>query len=153
MKRQLILIFLIIIAFTINTISQELEISGYYENQLFPQELNDKVIFQDYNKLRIDLSAEAGENVTFNSDYIYRLYHGAVDFNLLDFIPESVVIQYAKQRQISVDSIRPAFDFKLADENFLDNAYVTIYSEHVNIRIGKQQLPWGSGYAEPDGYI
>jgi len=147
MKRKLIVILQILIAFSSNVSSQELEISGYYENHFFPQELNDKVIFQDYNKLRIDLSAEIGGNATFNGDYIYRLYHGAVDFNLLDFIPESIVAQYAEQIQSSVDSIRPAFDFKLIDENFLDNAYVTFYSEHANIRIGKQQLPWGTGYA------
>ena len=66
---------------------------------------------------------------------------------MLDFIPESAAIQYAEQIQSSVDSIRPASDFKLTDENFLDNAYAAIYSEHVDIRIGKQQLPWGTGYA------
>ena len=140
-----ILIILLIFTFCIN--AQELELSGYYENQFFPQELNDKIILQDYNKLRIDLSAEVGENVTFNGDYIYRLYHGAVSFNSFDFIPESVISEYANRLRVPIDALRPDFDFELTDDNFLDNAYVTIYSKHVNIRIGKQQLPWGTGYS------
>jgi hypothetical protein len=125
----------------------DLEWSGYFENQFFPQELNDKIIFQDYNKLRIDLSVDIAENVSFNSDYIYRIYHGKIRFNSFDFIPERVVSDYAGIMGIPLDSLRPLFDFEYEDENFLDNAYITIYSRHANVRIGKQQLPWGTGYA------
>jgi len=126
--------------------AQELTISGYYENQFFPQALNHKIIFQDYNKLRLDLSAEISDNISFNGDYIYRVYHGATRFNALDFIPERVVSEYADQLRVPLNSLRSLFDFTLEDENFLDNAFVTMYSKHLNIRIGKQQLPWGTGY-------
>jgi len=147
MKRQFLPLLLILIAFPSKASAQVLELTGYYENQFFPQELNDKPILQDYNKLRIDLSAQVAENVSFNGDYICRLFHGAKRFNSFDFIPENVVSQYARESQTSIDSLRPDFDFEYSDENFLDNAYVTIYSKHANIRIGKQQLPWGSGYS------
>ena len=130
----------------LETNAQELEMTGYYENQFFPQELNDKIIFQDYNKLRLDLSAQVGKKVTFNADYIYRIFHGKTEFNLFDFIPDGVVLDYAETRQSSVDSLRPDFDFKLTDENFLDNAYVTVYFKRLTLRVGKQQLPWGTGY-------
>ena len=126
--------------------AQDLEISGYYENQLFPQELNDKIIFQDYSKLRLDLSAQVDKKVTFNADYIYRIFHGKTEFNLFDFIPDRVVLDYAETQQSPVDSLRPDFDFGLEDENFLDNAYVTVYFKRLTLRVGKQQLPWGTGY-------
>ncbi|MFQ5631278.1 MAG: hypothetical protein ACE5I1_21100, partial [bacterium] len=126
--------------------AQGLEISGYYENQFFPQELNGKLILQDYNKIRIDFAADIGENVSFNGDYIYRVFHGKTRFSALDFIPESLVSRYADILQVPVESLRPLFEFELENENFLDNAFVTIYTNRLNIRIGKQQLPWGSGY-------
>lgn len=147
MKPRFLSLLLILITFTSKASTQALEFTGYYENQLFPQELNDQLILQDYNKLRIDLSAQVAENVSFNGDYICRLFHGAKSFNSFDFVPENVVSQYARESQASIDSLRPYFDFEYSDENFLDNAYVTIYSRYANIRIGKQQLPWGSGYS------
>jgi hypothetical protein len=127
--------------------AQQLGFEGYYENQFFPQELGNRWVLQDYNKLRLGISAEMAENVTFNGDYIYRVYHGLRSFNALDMVPESVVLHYANALQIPVDSLRPSFGFEYSDENFLDNAYVTIYSKYVNVRIGKQQLPWGAGYS------
>lgn len=147
MKRQFLSLLLAFATFVSRANTQELEFTGYYENQLFPQELNDKLIFQDYNKLRIDLFAEISENVSFNGDYICRLFHGARRFNSFDFIPANVVSQYARESETSIDSLRPDFDFGYSDEYFLDNAYVTIYSKLANVRIGKQQLPWGSGYS------
>lgn len=146
MKYLQIAIILTAIMIAVEANAQDLEITGYYENQFFPQELNDKVIFQDYNKLRLDLSVLIGENVSFNADYIYRIFHGAAEFNFFDFVPEGVVLSYAQSQQSPVDSLRPDFDFRLEDENFLDNAYVSIYFGHLSLRAGKQQLPWGTGY-------
>lgn len=127
--------------------AQELNFSGYYENQLFPQKIGDSFLFQDYNKLRLDLEASIAENVTFTSDYIYQIYHGATSLNAFDFIPADVINRYAAQLHRSVAELRPAFSFALEDQNFLDNAFVTIYARYATIRIGKQQLPWGTGYA------
>lgn len=146
MKRQIFLMLLMLTQFAGKLEAQKLEFSGYYENQFFPQVLNDKLILQDYNKVRLDLSAEVGENISFHADYIYRVFHGATEFSAFDFIPESVVLSYAEMLQTPVDSLRPLFNFNLENENFLDNAFVTIYFNHLNIRIGKQQLPWGTGY-------
>ena len=146
MKPGIFLLILALTQFVGRTLAQDLEFSGYFENQLFPQELNNKLALQDYNKVRLDLSAEPAENVSFNGDYIYRVFHGATRFNAFDFIPKSVVLKYAELTQTTPDALRPLFDFKLEDENFLDNAHVTIYLEHASLRVGKQQLPWGTGY-------
>ena len=145
MKWKFLLYSLILLTTTV--LSQELQFSGYFENQFFPQRLNKEWIFQDYNKLRLDLSAEISENVTFNGDYIYRIYHGATTFSALDFLPDHLVAQYQQTMNLPQTILNPLFEFKQEDKNFLDNAYVSIYSKKVNVRIGKQQLPWGSGYS------
>jgi hypothetical protein len=146
MKRLLSIGALISVGLALVSNAQALEFAAYFENQFYPRELKDEVVLQDYNKLRLDLSAEASENVTFNGDYIYRIFHGATRLNTLDLIPDRVVSEYADSQGTTVGSLRPLFEMELEDENFLDNAYVTLYFEHVNIRIGKQQLPWGTGY-------
>ncbi len=126
--------------------AQELEFSGYYENQLFPQEIKGKVKLTDYNKIRLDLFSTVSENVDFSADFIYRTYHGATSFNILDFIPAETVADYSSEMGVVPDSLRYLFEFQNKDENFLDNAYVTIYMDNFNVRVGKQQLTWGSGY-------
>ena len=146
MKRAGFIGVLILLGLKLVGNAYALEFTGYFENQFYPRELKDEVVLQDYNKLRLDLAAEVGENVTFNGDYIYRIFHGATRVNTLDLIPDRVVSEYADSQGTTVDSLRPLFDIELEDENFLDNAYATMYFERVNIRIGKQQLPWGTGY-------
>jgi len=119
---------------------QYLEFSGYYENQLSMEYLNSKTILQDYNKLRLDLNAKISESISFNGDYIYRTYHGKKKYSMLDWVPEKFASQI-------LDSLRSYYDFKYKNDNYLDNAYVTLYFKWATIRVGKQQLPWGTGYA------
>ena len=143
MKNVIAKIFLI---FPIIIYGQDLEFSGYFENQLFPQKIKGEIKITDYNKLRLNLFSQISDNVNFSANYIYRTFHGATSYNILDFIPQSTVNSYAQTFGVSPDTLRPMFDVDQKDENFLDNAYVTIYTDNFNIRIGKQQLPWGSGY-------
>ena len=140
-----ILFLILILCASVN--AQDLEFSGHYENQFFPQRLNGKWVLQDYNKLRIDLLAEVGERVTFAGDFICRTFHGVRAVNALDLVPEDVVAQYARETHTPVEMLRPLFGLETADENVLDNAYVTLYFKRATVRIGKQQLPWGTGYA------
>lgn len=139
MKKKLAAAVMIIAVVTQFCSAQELEFSGYFENQFFPQKIGDALKLQDYNKLRFELSSEVAENLSFNADYVYRTFHGATTFNLLDFMP-------AQYRMYDDTIPMENFSFEQKDENYLDNAYVTLYAERFTMRIGKQQLPWGTGY-------
>ena len=123
------------------------DLSGYYENEMLIQEYADDAFINDYNKLRIDLHNEWNKNLSVNADFILKSYHGKTDFNFFDFMPTRVVESYSQQMNVSIDSLKPAFGFSYENEFFLDNAFVSFYTKHLNVRIGKQQLPWGSGYA------
>jgi hypothetical protein len=109
--------------------------------------LDETVALLDYNKLRIDLRAEADDNLDFAADVIFQTYHGRRKLNAFDFIPERIVSKYAAELGVSVADLEPDFAIPFEDEIFIDNAYVTYYSRRFNGRVGKQQLPWGSGYA------
>lgn len=147
MNRLLYLrILFVCTAITSTALGQGLRLSGYYENQFFPQEIAGKLIFQDYNKIRIDLSSDISKNLSFNGNYNYRTFHGKTQFNALDFIPQVVVDRFSAETGISINALRSYLSVEQNDENFLDNAFVTIYSKHFTLRIGKQQLPWGTGY-------
>lgn len=150
MKKYLYTVALLSICF-LNAIAQtdsiinNLKFKGYYENAF--QFLNKKgEILLDYNKLRLDMNAKIDNKFTFNSDVIFNTYHGATTISFLNFLPDNVIENYLTTTGQSFDKIQPFFDYKYENQIFLDNIYVSYYSRHFNFRIGKQQLPWGSGY-------
>lgn len=118
-----------------------LSFSGYFENQGYFRynKNNEKFSILDYNKLRLDIQSNISEKVTFNADLILMTYHGNTNFNVLDFLPESIkasVPEYLSDRFVT----------SLEDTYFVNDAYITLYLEGLSIRIGKQQIPWGTGY-------
>ncbi len=122
-----------------------LKLKGYYENAF--QFLDKKgEILLDYNKLRLDMDAKADKKFTFNSDIIFNTYHGATTISFLDYIPNKVINDYLASTDQFIDVIEPFFEYNYENQIFIDNIYLSYYSDHFNFRIGKQQLPWGSGY-------
>ncbi len=140
-------VILLIGFYKVNAQNTKPELGGYFENQLLVQEYNKNAMTTDYNKLRVDIHNDWNENLSFNADFILKSYHGKTEFNLLDFMPSALTESYAIQMNQEADSLKPAFGFAYQNEYFLDNVYVSFYSKHFNLRVGKQQLPWGSGYA------
>jgi hypothetical protein len=115
--------------------------SGYFENQGFLRysKSQEKLSLLDYNKLRLDIKTGISSSLTFNADIIFMTYHGATNFNLLEFLPASIastVPDYMKDSLIT----------SMEDNYYLNDAYLTIYLDWASIRIGKQQIPWGTGY-------
>ncbi len=151
MKTNFIILYTVLgisfssIAQTDNSLVNNLKLSGYYENAFQILDKND-VVLLDYNKLRLNMNAKIDENFSFNSDVIFTTYHGTTSINFLDYIPGQVVDGYLATTGQSRDMAGELFQYTYKDQIFLDNAYVSYYSEHFNFRIGKQQLPWGSGY-------
>jgi hypothetical protein len=144
--RALLSIILLLSVYTVNAQLDKTKLGGYFENQLLIQEYDNTATISDYNKLLIDLNTKWSDNLSFNADFILKSYHGKTEYNLFDFIPSNVTEAYAAQMGSEVDSLKPLFGFNYENEFSLNNAYVSFYSKHFNLRVGKQQLPWGSGY-------
>jgi hypothetical protein len=115
--------------------------SGYFENQAFLQYRKDAddIAILDYNKLRIDMSFKASKTVTFNADIIFSTYHGATSFNLVNYLPENIFDQIPQE-------IAPYLTLDFEDDFYVNDAYLTVYLKGLSIRVGKQQIPWGTGY-------
>ncbi len=152
MKKSATTLFLILLTLTtfskgLDSLINKTRFYGYYENQLFIQDLKTGTIFQDYNKVRFDLSTEITKKLSFNCNVNIKSYHGKTALNLFDFIPDNVANNYAKEMNSTIEDLRPMFGLTMKNEIILDNAYFSAYTKHANFRIGKQQLPWGTGYA------
>ncbi|MDP8221606.1 MAG: hypothetical protein P9X26_09680 [Candidatus Stygibacter frigidus] len=141
--------FILLIILLISVISlsaMEFDFFGYYEHQS-SLTFRGNPEFQAYNKLRLDLNKDYSSSITFNSNLVFQTYHGFKSINLLDYIPSETVANYAQQIGTPVADLAEGFTDSYEDEIFLDNAYLSIYEKHFNLRIGKQQIASGSGYA------
>ncbi|MDP8322155.1 MAG: hypothetical protein RAO94_07385 [Candidatus Stygibacter australis] len=141
-----LVIFIITLLSIVSLSALEFDLFGYYEN-LSSLTLQENPEFQSYNKLRLDLNKEYSTSITFNSNLVFQTYHGLKSINLLDYIPSETVAEYAQQIGIPVADLSERFTDSYEDEFFLENAYLSIYKKHFNLRIGKQQIALGSGYA------
>ena len=125
---------------------QQLELGGYYENQFTPQEIGGGLVLQDRDRLRLDLFSQVDDRVVFAGDVVWQVYHGATELNALDLLPGSVVEAHAADLGVSAWQLRPLYYLAFEDEHFIDNAHVTVYLGRLSLRVGAQQLPWGTGY-------
>ncbi|MCD6113137.1 MAG: hypothetical protein J7J86_07725 [Bacteroidales bacterium] len=154
--KKLLIFVLVISSLTIAqaqsdlSIMDKLRLSGYFENEIMGQEQRGDYFLIDYNKLRIDLNAKIDEHFSFSGNVNFKTYHGKTELNILDYLPESTVNDYynflGTNAGLTPGEIRPQFEYNMLNDIFLDNAYVSYYSKILNVRVGKQQLPWGTGY-------
>lgn len=114
---------------------------GYYENQGYIRynKNDDKLLLLDYNKLRLDLKAAISEKVTFNADIIFMTYHGSTSIDYLEYLPSTITGSIPPETAEMLKT-------ELENTYFINDAYVTVYLEGFSVRIGKQQIPWGTGY-------
>lgn len=139
-------VFVLLFGLLTSAWGQGPEVSGYYEHQLYLQELDGEAFVQDYDKLRIDLLAEAGGDAVLVGDVVYRVFRGSTQYSALDFIPAGTAAAHARAVGLRLQDLRSALTVNLEDEHFLDNASLALYVGRFDLRIGKQQLPWGAGY-------
>ncbi|KPJ60186.1 MAG: hypothetical protein AMJ46_07635 [Latescibacteria bacterium DG_63] len=114
------------------------ELSGYYQYQLTAGAIDREAYVQDYNRLRLDISAQAGERASFRGDYVYQTFNGRTALPLDELLPPAIFEQLPPDAPST---------YEFENEHYLDNAFLSFYAGRFMIRVGKQQLPWGTGYA------
>ncbi|MBW2263663.1 MAG: hypothetical protein JRG91_17000, partial [Deltaproteobacteria bacterium] len=131
-------------------IGDHLSFGGYYENQFsifaLPRHTADpggwSVDVMDVNKLRLDLQARPLEGFSADADVVLRSFHGTTKFHLVDMLPRKFEADIA-----IIEAIDPSLViYRLENEIYLDNAYLTAHVRSVRLRVGKQQIRFGSGY-------
>ena len=144
MKHLFLVILLVITATSIFAI--EFDLFGYYENQT-SSTVNNTPDFLSYNKLRLDFDKNISDDISLNSNIVFQTYHGMTFVSILDYLPKELLADYSLETGISIDSLKENYTFSSEDEIFLDNAFLSLYQKHFNLRIGKQQIALGTGYA------
>ncbi len=134
--------FSLVILFFDATGAQAIELSGYYENTFLPESDdagNSKLL--DASKLRLDFNyyPEEGE-LGFTGNVNYYAYHTGVTYDVSQYLPQAVtdtLNEWDVPAVITFDQNRM----------LLDNAYLTWDKRPFRLRLGRQQLSWGTGYS------
>jgi hypothetical protein len=116
------------------------EFSGYFEPQYLAIYVDDTLLQLNSNKLRLDLSSDLSDGISFTGNVNYLNYNGRTEWNFLDFVPERL-------RVTARPNLRRFSEFEYTDEVKLDNAYLRMYYKALTTTIGRQQISVGSGYA------
>jgi len=126
---------------TTTLIAQDrVEIFGYFEPQIMTARINSEWIPLASNKLRLDVSADVSDRITFGANFNVITYHGKTTWQMTDLLPESVTGEIPA-------ALRSYYQIPFEDRYFLDNAFIMINLNAVDLTLGKQQLSFGSGYA------
>ncbi len=139
MKRWL-LVFLLLGVFPQWGWGQKASVGGYFEPQLMGISLKNHFYQLHSNKLRVDLSSDISEKVSFGANFDFIRYSGKTHWNALDYLPESLT-------QSVLPPFRPFFRFTYKDSIFLDNAFVRFSFHDADLTVGRQQISLGTGYA------
>lgn len=124
---------------TIGYTQEKVEIFGYYESQLMGTWLDDQLMHVQSNKLRVDLSYAPSDQVQFAANYNTITYHGKTVWNIADYLSPDVTAT------INPD-LKSTYVIPFMDRQFLDNAYIKLALEKLDVTFGKQQISLGSGY-------
>jgi len=144
-SRMIIIIFGILLLLPASSICQKLEIFGYFEPQLMGAKIKKEFYQLSSNKLRVDLQFKPSDKVTFGANFDYITYHGKTQWDILEFLPESVVSEAASTSFFGINFNPYVLPFE--DQQFLDNAYLKLSFKYADVTVGKQQLSMGTGYA------
>jgi len=122
-----------------STAQENVEVFGYFESTLMGSKI-DKDFYQlTTNKLRIDLSSDISDQISFAANFDYITYHGKTNWNILDFLSDDITNQIPA-------GMRSIYTIPFNDRSFLDNAYFKLALEKFDITVGKQQISLGTGY-------
>lgn len=118
---------------------EEVELFGYFESQIMGAKIKSDFNQLYSNKLRVDIKSGFSENVTFAANFDYITYHGKTEWNVLDFLSSGITSKVSQDME-------SYYVIPFSDRNFLDNAYIKLTFENLDLTVGKQQISLGTGY-------
>jgi hypothetical protein len=142
---RLILMFLILVC----NLCGGIDWYGYFEHENDYAVLPESNLYFGYNKLRMDFSGNIHDRVHVGGNIISKFYHGKKNWNIMNYIPPEhypriPVLDDMGNMQWDTLSYYP---YAMADTTFLDNAFIHVRMEYLDITVGKQQISPGVGYA------
>jgi hypothetical protein len=118
----------------------ELEIFGYLETQYLGTGVQGDFHQIFSNKLRVDIKKELTQDFSFAANFTYKTFHGKKRWDILRFLPPSLTAGIPEE-------MRGLYVFPFFDQDYLDNAYISLAFRSFDLTMGKQQISLGTGYA------
>jgi hypothetical protein len=122
---------------------QQLDLHGYFEHTL--QGVVGRGVEKteagllDASKLRLDLASVSEEGWGFRGNVNFVNRQGALEFDISPYVPSSV------RRDLEEAGAPTTFHLENS-RIWLDNAFLFWTKDGFRVRMGRQQLSWGSGY-------
>ncbi|MFO7768528.1 MAG: hypothetical protein R6W82_06210 [bacterium] len=104
---------------------------GYLEHQLSTTRTGSGWSQLDYDRLRLDLDAEAGRGTRVSAALVWQLFRGNTRPSISDYLPDELAGQ------------APSMLFQMGDREYLNHAYVSLCPGPFEVIAGKQHLNWG----------
>lgn len=116
---------------------------GYFESQADGAVLEGESILYGYNKFRVDMETNPGENVRIGVNVNAKQMWGQTTFNLLDYLPEHIIPPIPSESSLPDMS---GFPYTFQDTMYIDNMFLQLFSRRFRLTLGKQQISPGTGY-------
>ena len=111
-------------------------ISGYVEPQITATK--DDILIKERLRLEIDIDFQHNISLVANADFF--AYQGDRNWNMLDFVPEKINASVAAADKYLYESI-------FSEDILLHKAYLKASLSSIDLYLGRQQMPLGTGYA------
>ncbi|MFC1476994.1 hypothetical protein ACFL6L_00850 [candidate division KSB1 bacterium] len=113
----------------------QLQFKGYLENRMFitfidnnfnPADYKESIRWGDFNRGRLEMSADVSDNSYINLTVDHYTYHG-------------YLLQLLRQPGSGNNPVTAAEDQKIQ----VDRAYIKLYFDKADVTLGKQRISWG----------
>ncbi len=115
------------------------EVFGYFETSAMGSRIHTRTDQLFSNKLRVDVASDVADHITFAANFDYITYHGTTTWNLMDYLPDHLTATIDREQH-------PFYTLPFDDRQFLDNAFIRVAFDRLDLTVGKQQISLGTGY-------
>lgn len=119
------------------------EFRGYVENTTNVEYVKeqDEEILLNAGRVRLNLSGKPDDSLDFGIGFVGTINKGATAISLLNYMPDEV------QNRV-IPGTEDLFAWQLKEEDiFVQEAFGTLYTRHVRLRVGRHKFYTGTGYA------
>ncbi len=139
MKKFLFIIIINCFNFTSAGAQEGVELFGYFESQVMGTKIGKEFFQLQSNKLRVDLSADLSDNISFAANFDYITYDGKKQWNILEYLSDEITSTVSSEME-------DLYVVSFSNRQFLDNAYIKVNFNKFDLTLGKQQISIGTGY-------
>ncbi|MFC1557064.1 hypothetical protein ACFL6I_06250 [candidate division KSB1 bacterium] len=139
MKWSILSLLIYFLSITTIKAQENVELFGYFESQIMGAKIKKEFYQVNANKLRVDLKSDLADNITFGANFDYINYNGKKQWNILEYLSNDITSTVPPEMQ-------NLYMFPFSDKQFLDNAYIRINFNDLDLTVGKQQISLGTGY-------